>query len=271
MRDSKQRVQHAQKDAHRGIEATTVSSMEFASIDELDSALAGASYLADRGLATALYLALTLEKPLLLEGEAGVGKTEAAKAIASALGAPLIRLQCYEGLDIAHAVYEWNYARQLLHIRAAQARHRRRGRAVRPRVPDPAAGARGDRVRAAGAAPDRRDRPRRRGVRGVPARGALRLPGHGAGARDDRREAAAVRDPHVEPHARAARRAQAALPLPLDRPSDGRARDPDRRAARARRARAARRGGGSLRRRAARRSTCRSRRASRRRSTGCAR
>jgi MoxR-like ATPase len=95
--------------------------MAFASIDELDSALAGASYLADRGLATALYLALTLEKPLLLEGEAGVGKTEAAKSIASALGVPLIRLQCYEGLDIAHAVYEWNYARQLLHIRAAQA------------------------------------------------------------------------------------------------------------------------------------------------------
>jgi MoxR-like ATPase len=95
--------------------------MAFASIDELDSALAGASYLADRGLATALYLALALEKPLLLEGEAGVGKTEAAKSIATAIGAPLIRLQCYEGLDIAHAVYEWNYARQLLHIRAAQA------------------------------------------------------------------------------------------------------------------------------------------------------
>jgi MoxR-like ATPase len=95
--------------------------MSFASIDELESALSRSSYLTDRGLATALYLALTLEKPLLLEGEAGVGKTEAAKAVASALGAPLIRLQCYEGLDIAHAVYEWNYARQLLHIRAAQA------------------------------------------------------------------------------------------------------------------------------------------------------
>ncbi len=94
--------------------------MAFASIDELESALAEASYLADRGLATALFLALTLEKPLLLEGEAGVGKTEAAKAIAAALGAPLIRLQCYEGLDVANAVYEWNYARQLLHIRAAQ-------------------------------------------------------------------------------------------------------------------------------------------------------
>jgi MoxR-like ATPase len=101
--------------------STTLARMEFASIDELESALTGASYLPDRGLATALYLSLALEKPLLLEGEAGVGKTEAAKAVARALGAPLIRLQCYEGLDISHAVYEWNYARQLLHIRAAQA------------------------------------------------------------------------------------------------------------------------------------------------------
>jgi MoxR-like ATPase len=95
--------------------------MAFGSIEELEGALARSSYLTDRGLATALYLALALEKPLLLEGEAGVGKTEAAKAVAAALDAPLIRLQCYEGLDIAHAVYEWNYARQLLHIRAAQA------------------------------------------------------------------------------------------------------------------------------------------------------
>jgi MoxR-like ATPase len=95
--------------------------MSFASIEELEAGLGRASYLTDRGLATALYLALALEKPLLLEGEAGVGKTEAAKAVAAALDAPLIRLQCYEGLDIAHAVYEWNYARQLLHIRAAQA------------------------------------------------------------------------------------------------------------------------------------------------------
>jgi len=94
--------------------------MAFGSIDELEAALAERSYLADRGLATALYLALKLEKPLLLGGEAGVGKTEAAKSIAAALGAPVIRLQCYEGLDVASAVYEWNYARQLLHIRAAQ-------------------------------------------------------------------------------------------------------------------------------------------------------
>ena len=94
--------------------------MSFSSIDELQQALRAASYLPDRGLATSLYLALTLEKPLLLEGEAGVGKTEAAKALARARDARLIRLQCYEGLDIAHAVYEWNYSRQLLHIRAAQ-------------------------------------------------------------------------------------------------------------------------------------------------------
>ena len=94
--------------------------MGSATIDELEAALHDAGYLPDRGLATSLFLSLTLEKPLLLEGEAGVGKTEAGKALASALGARLIRLQCYEGLDIAHAVYEWNYLRQLLRIRAAQ-------------------------------------------------------------------------------------------------------------------------------------------------------
>ncbi len=94
--------------------------VSFHTIDDLEAALRGADYLPDRGLSTALFLSLALEKPLLLEGEAGVGKTEAAKSLASALGARLIRLQCYEGLDVAHAVYEWNYPRQLLHIRAAQ-------------------------------------------------------------------------------------------------------------------------------------------------------
>src|SRR5205823_6531680 len=89
-------------------------------IEELQAALLDESYLADRGLATVLFLALKLEKPVLLEGEAGVGKTEAAKALARVLDSRLIRLQCYEGLDVAHAVYEWNYSRQLLHIRAAQ-------------------------------------------------------------------------------------------------------------------------------------------------------
>ena len=93
---------------------------EFTTIEALEAALLNASYLPDRGLATALFLALRVRKPLLLEGEAGVGKTEAAKAIASSLGSRLIRLQCYEGLDVAHAVYEWNYTRQLLHIRATQ-------------------------------------------------------------------------------------------------------------------------------------------------------
>jgi MoxR-like ATPase len=94
--------------------------MAFESIEALETALRESDYLPDRGLATALYLSLRLEKPLLLEGEAGVGKTEAAKALARTLPARLIRLQCYEGLDVAHAVYEWNYSRQLLHIRAAQ-------------------------------------------------------------------------------------------------------------------------------------------------------
>ncbi len=93
---------------------------EFAEIHELEEALLRTSYLPDRGLATALFLALKVRKPLLLEGEAGVGKTEAAKAVAAVLGSKLIRLQCYEGLDVAHAVYEWNYTRQLLHIRAVQ-------------------------------------------------------------------------------------------------------------------------------------------------------
>ena len=94
--------------------------MSFETIGELEEALRGVSYLPERGLSTALYLSLALEKPLLLEGDAGVGKTEAAKALAATTGARLIRLQCYEGLDVAHAVYEWNYSRQLLHIRAAQ-------------------------------------------------------------------------------------------------------------------------------------------------------
>ncbi len=92
------------------------------SIDELQDRLREELYLADRGLATAIYLALKLERPLFLEGEAGVGKTEVAKVLAASLGRELIRLQCYEGLDIHHAVYEWNYTRQMLHIRMLEAR-----------------------------------------------------------------------------------------------------------------------------------------------------
>lgn len=91
------------------------------SIDDLQQALQSQNYIAGRGLATAMFLALKLERPLLLEGEPGVGKTEIAKVIAQLLDTNLIRLQCYEGLDINHAVYEWNYTRQMLHIRFLEA------------------------------------------------------------------------------------------------------------------------------------------------------
>jgi len=92
----------------------------FASVEDAQDALRGQSYLADRGLAVAIHLALSLDRPLLLEGEAGVGKTEVAKALASALDRRLIRLQCYEGIDASQALYEWNYTRQLLAVRALQ-------------------------------------------------------------------------------------------------------------------------------------------------------
>src|SRR3954464_4166017 len=84
-------------------------------------ALLAHDYLADDGLATAIFLAMSLRRPLLLEGEAGVGKTEVAKVLARWTGGELVRLQCYEGIDAAQAVYEWDYARQLLHLRAIEA------------------------------------------------------------------------------------------------------------------------------------------------------
>jgi MoxR-like ATPase len=90
-------------------------------IETLARRLAEVDYLVDEGLATSLFLGVRLPQPLLLEGEAGVGKTEAARALASVLGTPLIRLQCYEGIDVAEALYEWNYPRQLLSIRLADA------------------------------------------------------------------------------------------------------------------------------------------------------
>ena len=94
---------------------------EFTSVEQVRAALAEQNYLAEEGLTTAVYLALTLKRPLLLEGEAGVGKTELAKVIAAMTGGELIRLQCYEGIDAAQAVYDWDYSRQLLHLRAAEA------------------------------------------------------------------------------------------------------------------------------------------------------
>lgn len=96
--------------------------MGFSSPDKIAELLHRHSYLADRGLATAIYLAHTLPQPLMLEGEAGVGKTEVAKALADASGVPLVRLQCYEGIDASQALYEWDYTRQLLHLRAADLR-----------------------------------------------------------------------------------------------------------------------------------------------------
>jgi len=97
----------------------------FDAIDDVQEALQKRDYIADRSLATAIFLALRLQKPLLLEGEAGVGKTEVAKVLAAVLDTRLIRLQGYEGIDVSHAVYEWNYARQIMAIRLAEARHER--------------------------------------------------------------------------------------------------------------------------------------------------
>ncbi len=93
------------------------------SVEHLERLLAGQRYIVEHDLALSVYLALKLRRPLFLEGEAGVGKTEVAKALASALHTELIRLQCYEGLDVAHALYEWNYPRQLLEIRLLEASH----------------------------------------------------------------------------------------------------------------------------------------------------
>jgi MoxR-like ATPase len=94
--------------------------VRFGSAAEVEEALRQESYLPDRGLATAVYLALAMRRPLLLEGEAGVGKTEVGKTLARILGAELVRLQCYEGIDASQALYEWDYARQLLYARALQ-------------------------------------------------------------------------------------------------------------------------------------------------------
>src|SRR5881392_2785665 len=96
----------------------------------LTESLRRGGYLADRGLATALLVALSLQRPILLEGEVGVGKTEVAKVLASVLGRTLIRLQCYEGIDTSQALYEWDYARQMLHIRALYERQIAGGEAV---------------------------------------------------------------------------------------------------------------------------------------------
>jgi len=107
--------------ARAGAEADVLARVP--DVESLTRALDASDYLADPGLATALFMAVRLPQPLLLEGEAGVGKTEAAKALAEVLDTPLLRLQCYEGIDAAEALYEWNYSRQLMAIRLAEATH----------------------------------------------------------------------------------------------------------------------------------------------------
>jgi MoxR-like ATPase len=102
--------------------STPTSTPTATSVEEVSAALAANGYLADEGLATVIFLAMALKRPLLLEGEAGVGKTEVAKVLSRWTGGELLRLQCYEGIDVSQAVYEWDYSRQLLHLRAAELR-----------------------------------------------------------------------------------------------------------------------------------------------------
>lgn len=109
------------------VNSETIERVDIKTVDQVSSALAANDYLSDEGLATSIFLAISLGRPLFLEGEAGVGKTEVAKVLSRWLGGPLLRLQCYEGIDQAQAVYEWDYARQLLHLRTAEASGRASG------------------------------------------------------------------------------------------------------------------------------------------------
>ena len=197
--------------------------------DTVDATLAmlgSADYIADRSLATAVHLALHLKRPLFLEGEAGVGKTEIAKVLATALQRRLIRLQCYEGLDVASAVYEWDYARQMIEIRLAEAAEEDRGEiestifSDRFLIKRPLLQALEPDIGGCAGPADRRTRPHRRAVRSLSARAAVRFSGDDPGDRHDPCRASADRHHHLEPHARDPRRAEAALLLLLGRLPD---------------------------------------------------
>ena len=125
-------IMHGKERTGPATTLASVTSLAPDTVEEVRKGLADHDYLADEGLATSIFLALRLQRPLLLEGEAGVGKTEVAKVLARWTGGELVRLQCYEGIDASQAVYEWDYSRQLLHLRAVEASHAagRRGRAV---------------------------------------------------------------------------------------------------------------------------------------------
>ena len=195
----------------------------FESAAAVRDGLRAAGYLADDATAGVAFLADRLDKPVLVEGPAGTGKTELAKSIAAWSGSRLIRLQCYEGLDEAKALYEWNYRKQLLRIQAEGSLRlgrnlgRGRGRHLQRGVPAHPAAAGGHPGRRAGGAADRRGRQGRGGDRGPAAGGAVRLAGLDprAGHGDGHPHPAGV--PDVEQHPRPVRGAQAPLPLPPPR------------------------------------------------------
>ena len=190
-------------------------------IDTLAQRLDAVDYLADQGMATALFCAVRLPQPLLLEGEAGVGKTEAAKALAAVLDTPLIRLQCYEGIKRSRSALRVELSPSTVAdpIGRVVRRGPGGGRVVRPGVPRRSTAPTGDRAsRAAARGPaDRRDRPSRRRIRGVPLRTARRVVRHDPRARHDPGHRAPGRRADLEPDPRPARRTEAPLPLPLDR------------------------------------------------------
>jgi len=166
-------------------------------IRKIQGSMEGAHYVTDPAIATAVYLAMTLQKPLLVEGHAGVGKTEIAKVLARVLDTNLIRLQCYEGLDAGTALYEWNYPKQLLRIKLEEREERsleaKEADLLGP-VPPEAAPAPGHYPGGAGPCPaGRRDRPGRPRVRELPPGGALRLPGDHSRDRHHRGDAPPVR------------------------------------------------------------------------------